>query len=216
MKNTITSMLLLMSFLLSSSAMAKVHHVFHSSGKVVMKSGKHVHKGESGSHLANDVQPLSDYQRSVLRTAYTIAQSDGIKKPEILSGIILQESNAGIAKNFRSSKHKRACDQTVGLGQIKVGTARAILREYPDLKQHYNVNDRNLYVALATNDKFNVAVASKYIKSLSETYKSDEALIAAYNLGEGGARHVKRPGSLSYVKSVKKHILNHQLSLLQS
>jgi len=203
----------------SSASSAKVQHVYH-----VMKKAGHVgkvvktkHQGESGGHATKstnsiDKKPLSDYQRSILMTAYKQAEHDGIKKPEILSGIIMQESAAGAAKNFRTAKHKKACDQTVGLGQMKVKTALAILTKYPELKQQFGVSDRNLYSALATNDKFSLAVASKYVKWMYDIYHNDDTVIAAYNLGPGGAANLKKPWNLPYVKLVRGHINRHQFS----
>lgn len=218
MKNTLTLVMVLLT-LYASEPKAKIHHIYHKhSIPPIKKIVKHdVSKGESGRHLTkNDKQPLSDYQRNILNTAYTIAKRDGIKKPEILSGIILQESKAGLAPKFRTSKHKSAKDQTVGLSQLKDSTARAILKQFPELKTQYKINEDKLHEALANNDEFNIAIASKYIKMLYDQFKSDDMVIAAFNMGPAGVKKVDKPWKLEYVKYVRNHILRHKLNTILS
>jgi hypothetical protein len=153
-----------------------------------------------------DIEILNDIQKKHLKTAYRTAQKDGLKKPLILSGIIMQESKAGLQKNFRTSKHKKMIDQTTGLGQIKVGTARDVIKRHPELKQKMSSN--NLPHEIAYNDNFNIAVASLYLKDLSEECKSDASLIAAYNSG-----HCSR-GKKPYVKAVLKQMGNIKNQIL--
>ena len=119
----------------------------------------------------------------------------------------MQESKAGIQANFRTSKHKKACDQTVGLAQIKTGTAKGILKQYPELKQ--KMKSGNLTHELAYNDDFNISVASKYLKSLYEIRHDDDFAIASFNQGPGGVS--RKPWKLPYVRQVKKHIIIHHL-----
>lgn len=150
------------------------------------------------------ITALSNDQRKILTSAYTVAKNDGLKNPKILPGILMQESAAGSAKNFRTSKHKPAFDQTVGLGQIKLSTAKSILKENPDLKSKMKSGD--LKRELAHNDSFNISIASRYLKDLSKSVHTDSHLIAAYNLGLGGAQHLKNPDKLQYVRNVKNHM----------
>ncbi len=196
----------------SENASAKVHHVYHrhqhhsnsfepdNSNEVKVRHGR----GESGKSSYKN-EPLSVNQKNILTLAYNTAKEDGLRQPEVLAGIIYQESKAGEAAKFRTSKHKKACDQTVGLGQIKTKTAKSVLKRFPELKQKFGIPDSQVGTALAHNDKFNVAIASKYLVYLSTMYKGDE-LIASYNMGEGGVKKLRNPSKLPYVKSVNKHI----------
>jgi hypothetical protein len=170
-------------------------------------NNRYISKQHIAHHKPDKTHSLSDNQKRVLHTAYNIGKADGLKNPAILSGIILQESKAGSQPNFRTSRHKKAIDQTTGLGQIKVGTAKGILKQYPELKQKMKSN--NLAHELAFNDEFNMSVASKYLKSLYEIRHDDDFVIAAFNQGPGGVS--KRPWKLPYVKSVKNHIIKNQL-----
>jgi hypothetical protein len=216
--NTLTLVATLGMALLSPSVSAKVHHVYdrHQKGhhhnnfsndtdnvseKVVrVRHGR----GESGKSSHKN-EPLSVNQKNIITLAYNTAKEDGLRQPEVLAGIIFQESKAGEAAKFRTSKHKKACDQTVGLGQIKTGTARAVLKRFPELKKKFGIPDSQITNALAHNDKFNVAVASKYLVYLSTMYRGD-ALIASYNMGEGGVKKLRNPSKLHYVRMVNKHI----------
>lgn len=217
--NTLTLVATLGMALLSPSVSAKVHHVYdrHQKGhhnnfsndtdsnvseeKVVrVRHGR----GESGKSSHKN-EPLSVNQKNIITLAYNTAKEDGLRQPEVLAGIIFQESKAGGAAKFRTSKHKKACDQTVGLGQIKTGTARSMLKRFPELKQKFGIPDSQITNALANNDKFNVAVASKYLVYLSTMYRGD-ALIASYNMGEGGVKKLRNPSKLHYVRMVNKHI----------
>lgn len=197
----------------SENASAKVHHVYHrhqhhsndfskngTGEEVKVRHGR----GESGKSSYKN-EPLSVNQKNIITLAYNTAKADGLRQPEVLAGIIYQESKAGEAAKFRTSKHKKACDQTVGLGQIKTKTAKSVMRRFPELKQKFGIPDSQIENALAYNDKFNVAVASKYLVYLSTMYKGD-ALIASYNLGEGGVKKLRNPSKLPYVQVVNKHI----------
>lgn len=200
----------------SGNASAKVHHVYNPHQKVhhndfsdhrgptdTVVRVRHG-RGESGKSSYKN-EPLSVNQKNIITLAYNTAKEDGLRQPEVLAGIIFQESKAGEAAKFRTSKHKKACDQTVGLGQIKTQTAKSVIRRFPELKKKFGIPDSQVGTALAHNDKFNVAVASKYLVYLSTMYKGD-ALIASYNMGEGGVKKLRNPSKLPYVKSVNKHI----------
>lgn len=197
MKYTLTLSALISLMLLSDVSAAEDAHNKIDTNQTISKTG------ESGKH---DSQPLSKNQQSVLKMTHEIAISDGLKNPAVLKGIIMQESKAGTAKKFRTAAHKKSSDQTVGLGQIKVGTAKTVLKRYPELRQQFGVSDSSIQNMLAHNDRFNVAVASKYIKMLYEIRRDDDYVIAAYNKGPGGAMHIKKPYKLPYVKAVKGHI----------
>lgn len=163
-------------------------------------------KNSSGESRHTQNQPLSKTQSVILDLAYSVAVEDGHANPKVLQGIIMQESKGGTAKNFRTAKHKKSSDQTVGIGQIKVGTALAVLQAFPEMKQQYKVSAGNISQALAFNDRFNIAIASKYLKMMYKINGTDAFAIAAYNKGPGGAQRIKNYNSLHYVRAVKAHI----------
>lgn len=196
MRNTVTCIALLgLMITFSEPASAKrVHH------QHVVK-----HTGESRKHTAHSAKQLSDQQTDVLKMAYSVAKKDGLRNPAILTGIIMQESKAGTADRFRTASHKRRVDQSVGLAQIKADTAKGVLAENPDLKTTFNVsNGSNIKQKLATDDKFNVAIASRYLRSLYKIRNDDTWVIAAYNRGPGNVG--KTPWKIPYVRLVYNHM----------
>lgn len=201
--------MLILALLLTNSAEARVKHEKIGHHKVAKHSAmifEHVRNTKKEIIITekddiNDTnQSFNSNQKAILRTAYSTAKQEGLKNPVILPGIILHESGAGTAAKFRTSKHKAAHDQTVGLGQIKTGTAKAVLSKHPEIKQY--MRSRDIQHELAYNDLFNIYVAALYLKDLQEDAHSDNQLIAAYNLG-----HVpKKPEKMGYVKLVNKSI----------
>jgi hypothetical protein len=211
---------LILALLLTNSAEARTKHakIGHNKGQVEKQTLTHIKKARIIEHIRNrkhqeeilvstednrtNGENFSSSQKAILRTAYSTAQQEGLKNPVILPGIILHESGAGTAKKFRTSKHKAAHDQTVGLGQIKTGTAKAVIARHPEIKQH--MHSKDVQHELAYNDKFNIYVAALYLKDLQDDAHSDNQLIAAYNLG-----HVpKKPEKMGYVKLVNRSIFN--------
>jgi hypothetical protein len=201
MRNTVTCIALLgVMIAFSEPAHAKRVHDQH---KIVK------HTGESRKHTAHSAKQLSDQQTDVLKMAYLVAKKDGLRNPAILTGIIMQESKAGTADKFRTARHKRQVDQSVGLAQIKASTAKGVLAENPDLRTTFKVADANIKQKLATDDKFNVAIASRYLKSLYHIKNDDMWVIAAYNRGPGNVG--KAPWKLPYVRLVYNHIKTLQM-----
>lgn len=214
MKNTVTFLVLAGAFLFTAPANAKVKHgsqVAHHH-KVVATVSKQ--RGESSLNKGiKNAKQLSEQQRQFLVKAYKAAKEAGIKKPEILSGIIMQESRAGETHGFRTSRGIRKSEfQQLGLSQVQVRTARAIVKENPELKERFNVSDKDFIKHLAHNDDFNIAVASYYMKYLYDIRRDDDFVIAAYNHGPGGVS--KTPWKTGYVRAVRKHIKQYELEKL--
>lgn len=169
-----------------------------------VEAKQHIKKVKSNhQQISEKKEILTNKQKEILKVALNTAKKDGLRNPKILPGIIMHESKAGNAKNFRTSRHKPSYDQTVGLGQIKASTAKSVLEENPDLKA--KMKSSNIKSELANNDLFNIAIASRYLKYLSKHSKSDSHLIAAYNLGNSYG--IKNPDKLPYVRSVRHEMI---------
>lgn len=153
----------------------------------------------------------STRQARVLTMAYEIAERDGHRYPQLLQGILLQETRAGgIARyavaggEFGLATNKRY----YGLGQIKLSAAKDVLKAYPELWQQFNFHtrlDEEIIAKLIENDEFNISIASKYLLILrSYGYSTPHELAKAYNMGPGGAR---RAGATThYSEGVMRHI----------
>lgn len=135
---------------------------------------------------------LSSTQGRLLAEAYEIAKADGHKNPELVQAILLQETMAGGMKAYRVANP--GPEAYFGVMQIKLGAAKDVLGVWPDLYKKFGFQTRaddEIKANLILNDKFNMAVGSKYLLVLQKRYGySGHALMVAYNKGPGGAQGV--------------------------
>ena len=149
-------------------------------------------------------EDLSDKQHELLNFAFDVAKSDGIKFPQYLQGILMQESRGCSDKNFRvAGLTNKPTDRYFGCGQIKLVAAKAVMSRYPEMWKYLeSKTDEELTARLILDDKFNIRVSSKYALMMGINENPTKA-ITAYNLGQGGAQSVD-PNEHAYTKSVKK------------
>lgn len=137
---------------------------------------------------------LSSKQADLLAYAYDIAKIDGHKDPAILQGLILTESNAGGAPNYRVSKDKSGLNY--GVAQLRVEAAKDVLKAWPDIYSAFGFQTRSddeIRANLILNDRFNIYVASKYLMLLETSYNFSgfAEILRAYNRGPAAARSLK-------------------------
>lgn len=149
---------------------------------------------------------LSTEQSAILSTAYKIAKADGHKNPEVLQSLLLQETHAGQMKRYKVAGNTG--DEYFGLGQIKLGPAKDIMRIYPDLWDRYKFHTRTddeLKANLILNPTFNIEIASKYLKLLNERYGyTGRTLLNAYNRGPSGVKRVD--SNFHYAKGAEQKL----------
>lgn len=135
---------------------------------------------------------LTTTQGRLLSQAYEIAKADGHKNPELVQAILLQETMAGGSKSFRVANP--GPDAYFGLMQIKLTSAKDVLRKWPKLFDKYGLQgrtDAEIQANLILNDKFNMEVGSKYLIMLNKEYGySGRELMNAYNRGPSGVKAV--------------------------
>lgn len=135
---------------------------------------------------------LSNAQFQLLNEAYSIAKADGHKSPEIVQGILLQETKAGGMDKYKVAGN--AGDQYYGLMQLKVGAARDVMSRFPTLWSKYAFHTRTddeLKANLILNNHFNMEIGSKYLLVLQKDYGfTGRELMNAYNRGPGGVKAV--------------------------
>ena len=131
-------------------------------------------------------------QQGLLEVAYDTADRDGVVPPQLLQGILMQESRAGDAPNYKVAGLPG--DHYYGVAQIKLSAAKDVLKRFPGLYEQFGFQthaDEEIVAKLIENDQFNIAVASKYLVILhSYGYHTPKALSVAYNKGPGGAAGV--------------------------
>lgn len=146
---------------------------------------------------------LTDKQRELLEFTRLVAVEDGHKYPQLVQGIIMQETHAGGMSQWRvAGLENKVGDRYFGVGQIKLAAAKDVMSRWPDLWRYLNTKtDEELQARLIVDDKFNIRVASKY--ALLMGINKDSAFgAAAYNKGKGG---VIDASTDAYAAAVKRH-----------
>ena len=135
---------------------------------------------------------LTTKQSRLLNLAYTVAKEEGIKHPEIIQSILLQETGAGGMKAYKVANP--GPDAYFGPMQIKLGATRDVLSQHPTLWTRYDFHTRTddeVKANLILNEEFNMRVAVKYVKLLQAQYGfTGRELVNAYNRGPGGVKAV--------------------------
>ena len=135
---------------------------------------------------------LSEKQHRLLNLAYEIGKANGLKNPEIVQAILLQETMAGGVASYRVANP--GPEAYFGPMQIKLSAARDVLNRWPELFKLYSFHTRTddeVKANLILNERFNIDVATRYIRILKDQYGfSGRQLMNAYNRGPGGVREV--------------------------
>ena len=155
--------------------------------------------GRAGGGFSVEIpKNLTQRQVQLLALAYEIAKYDGHKHPQLLQGIILQESNAGEHSKYKVAGQEfglKTNERYYGVAQIKLSAAKDVLRHYPEMKTEFKLQtdtDEEIIANLILNDKYNLKTASKYLMILKKHYRIPESQLAsAYNQGPGGVNNEK-------------------------
>lgn len=162
-------------------------------------------------------------QAQLLALAYDTAKRDGHRYPQLLQGIILQESRAGEMKRYKVAGEENGLPvnkRYYGVSQIKLSAARDVLNRFPYMWDRFHFQtrtDEEVIAKLIENDAFNIAVASKYLLILRDAgYTTPHALAIAYNRGPSGARGAGP--TTQYSRGVMQHIekMNRRQVALQT
>lgn len=151
---------------------------------------------------------LTQHQLSLLNFAYEVAVKDGHKHPELVQGIIMQETRAGGIKQGEPWRvagiSNPPSDRYFGIGQIKLPAAKDVMKRFPEMWQWLNTRtDEELQARLIVDDEFNIRMTSKYALIMGLNDRPGFAVVA-YNKGQGGAQAVDIAGD-DYGNKVKGH-----------
>lgn len=157
-------------------------------------------------------QAVTRNQADLLALAYQTAVADKLPHPQLLQGILLQETLAGALTSYKVAGQEAGLkpnQRYYGVYQIKLAAARDVLKRFPELWVQYNFQtktDEEVIAQLIENDAFSTAVASKYLVILGDSgYHSAGALAVAYNKGPGGAMGVNVSVD-PYAVGVSRHL----------
>jgi hypothetical protein len=157
-------------------------------------------------------EPENDKKRSWASTleenlilAYKVGEEVG--HPETIQALMLQETNAGRAglvdNNLPPNK------RSFGIMQMQPGTAKAVLNQYPELRDQYfpgyrAITDRSIITLLLTNNEACIRIAAYHYKDLMERARGNwSKAVASYNLGIGGVQRIRDVANFGYVQSVR-------------
>lgn len=153
---------------------------------------------------------LTSNQIATLKLAHQIALNESLN-PRTVKAIAFQESKAGGMNGYQVGGREFKVSPSnlyYGIMQIKLSTALDVLRFNPSLKTEYGINERSSakIIELLKNDKaFNILIGAKYLTILKNVYgyRSEDAMILAWNRGPGGARN-HNPSKHWYVLGIKE------------
>lgn len=205
-------------FLLSVVACLALGLAVGSSSMVMSRAGTSVISvpaeiGGTGGGLAIKLPSnLTSQQAMLLALAYDIAKKDGHRYPQLLQGILLQETRAGEMDSYKVAGQEfglKTNERYYGIMQIKLSAAKDVLTRYPALRNDFGFHtrtDEEIIAKLIENQEFNLSVASKYLLVLKTSgYDTVKQLALAYNQGAGGAR-AKNPETNHYSLGVMANI----------
>lgn len=143
---------------------------------------------------------LTRTQMINLKLAYKIGKAHNLQKT--LMAIMMQETRAGVlgpVGDKELPKYKRS----YGLMQVKIATARFVLRTHPKLIKKRS--DWNIRHVLLHNRVLNIEIAMYYLLSLKHRGLNWRQMVTAYNQGYGGAKDIN-PNHFPYTKHVIKSV----------
>jgi hypothetical protein len=149
--------------------------------------------GRVGGQIARVVpNNLTTKQHQLLNMAYQVGKENGLKDPEIVQAVLLQETHAGGMDSYRVANP--GPNAYFGPMQIKLSAARDVLARWPEMFARYNFHTRTddeVKANLILNERFNIEVATRYLVILKREYGlSGRELMNAYNRGPGGVKAV--------------------------
>jgi len=152
-------------------------------------------------------------QRKLMTMAYYIGKEIGF--PETMQSLLLQETRAGALGDRIGDVNLPIGKRSYGVMQMKVATARKVLRKYPTLVPNYfpkrksykRVRDEEIIIKLIQDDEFNIRLAAMNFVIHRQLSKSWAKAVVAYNTGQGAANKIFEPKKhVYYVHIVKKLI----------
>jgi len=149
-------------------------------------------------------------QRKLMTIAFYIGKEIGY--PETIQSLLLQETRAGAYGDRIGDTNLPIGKRSYGVMQMKVATARKVLRKHPALVPNYfpnrktykRIRDEEIIIKLIQDDEFNIRLATLNFEIHRRLSNSWALSVVAYNTGQGAANHITKPKEHIYYG----HILN--------
>lgn len=153
-------------------------------------------------------------QRKLMTMAFHIGQDVGF--PETIQSLLLQETQAGAYGDRIGDTNLRIGKRSYGVMQMKVATAKKVLKKYPKLIPKYfptrktlkRVRDEELIIRLIQDDEFNIRLAALNFNIHRKQSKSWAQAVVAYNTGQGTANKINYPKKHIYYNHILKRMIS--------
>ncbi len=153
-------------------------------------------------------------QRKLMTMAFHIGQEFGF--PETIQSLLLQETLAGAYGDRIGDTNLPIGFRSYGVMQMKVGTARKVLRKYsalvpnyfPNRKTYKRLRDEEIIIKLIQDDEFNIRLASLNFTMHRKRSKSWAQAVVGYNTGQGAANRITEPKKHKYYTKILKRLIS--------
>lgn len=156
----------------------------------------------------------SPEQRKLMTMAFYIGKTIGF--PETIQSLLLQETLAGAIGDRIGDINLPIGKRSYGVMQIKVATARKVLKQYKKLIPKYfpkrrvfkRLRDEEIIIRLIQDDEFNIKLAALNFNIHRNKSKSWAQAVVAYNTGQGAANSIKEPKKHIYYRYILKRLIS--------
>lgn len=156
----------------------------------------------------------SPEQRKLMTMAFHIGKEIGY--PETIQSLLLQESLAGGAGRIGDTNLPMG-KRSYGVLQIKVATAKKVLKKhknlipiyFPNRKTIKRLRDEEIIIRLIQDDEFNIRVGTLNFAIHRKQSRSWSRAIVAYNMGQNGANKIAEPKKHVYYRHVLKRLISY-------
>lgn len=160
----------------------------------------------------NDLTYTSE-QNMLMTLAYYIGSEIGF--PETIQSLLLQETLAGAYGDRIGDTNLSVGKRSYGVMQMKVATARKVMRRWPTVVQDYfpkrktlkKVRDEEIIIELIRDDEFNIRMAALNFAMHRQASKNWAQSVVAYNTGQGAANKIIDHKSHAYYTKIVKRLI---------
>lgn len=153
-------------------------------------------------------------QRKLMTMAFYIGKEVGF--PETIQSLLLQETRAGALGDRIGDINLPIGKRSYGVMQMKVATARKVLKKYPELVPNYfpkrksykRVRDEEIIIKLIQDDEFNIRLAAMNFVIHRQLSNNWAKAVVAYNTGQGGANKISEPKKHKYYVNIVKKLVS--------
>ena len=153
-------------------------------------------------------------QRKLMTIAFHIGKEIGY--PETIQSLLLQETRAGAYGDRIGDTNLPVGRRSYGVMQMKVATARKVLKKYPTLVANYFPNrkdykrlrDEEIIIKLIQDDEFNIRLAALNFVIHRKLSKNWAQSVVAYNTGQGAANKISEPKKHVYYGKILKRLVS--------